>query len=380
MILGEAQTFASPEEALVHYGVKGMRWGFRKKEETSSRETAARNESEKRQRAAELAVGKPVLRLAPKQPSQTSGKVDPTLSPQEQSKGFTLTRNQKIALGIGAASVVGYVAYRKYSSGGAGFDVSSLGPRKPADPQALLKGLGRDNPAFKLKNPDDLVVNLSKGYADIRPKTGFANEMVARRHGELIETFEDMRRRYPSVRDLAVEVVPMSQVPGMEGLLHAKSPAAVMGIKKGEARLMYNDLFDGYSPSEADYVKRLQPGLFTKKFLGYHEMGHMLAVAHGEIPDAWDMMSSAGTGNIRAQISAQLNWTKNKHNAHKAILKKHGLSFKELSKLSPYGATEPAEALAELSGHYFTPEMRSKLTPSQLTAAKALFDEMGGVR
>jgi len=338
---------------LAHHGVKGMRWGIQKKEETSSREAVARNESEKRQRAAELAVGKPNLKLATKSSSQTSEKIDPTLPPQEQGgKRKGLTRNQKIALGIGAASVVGFVAYKAYSSGGAGFNISSLGPRKPANPEVLLKGLGRDNPAFQLKRPGDLVVDLSKGYADIRPKTGFANEMVARHHAELIDTFEDMRKRYPSVRDLAVEVVPMSQVPGMEGLLAGKSPAAVMGIKKGEARLMYNDLFDGYSPSEAEYVKRLQPGIFTKKFLGYHEMGHMLAVAHGEIPDAWDMMSGSGSGSsITAQVRSQLKWSKSKHNAHKAILKKHGLSFKELSKLSPYGATEPAEALAELSGH-----------------------------
>lgn len=30
MILGENQRFASPEEALEHFGVKGMRWGVRK--------------------------------------------------------------------------------------------------------------------------------------------------------------------------------------------------------------------------------------------------------------------------------------------------------------------------------------------------------------
>lgn len=30
MILGETQQFASPEEALVHFGVKGMKWGVRK--------------------------------------------------------------------------------------------------------------------------------------------------------------------------------------------------------------------------------------------------------------------------------------------------------------------------------------------------------------
>lgn len=33
MILGEAQRFASPGEALEHHGVKGMRWGVRNKKE-----------------------------------------------------------------------------------------------------------------------------------------------------------------------------------------------------------------------------------------------------------------------------------------------------------------------------------------------------------
>lgn len=30
MILGESQQFASPEEALAHFGIKGMKWGVRK--------------------------------------------------------------------------------------------------------------------------------------------------------------------------------------------------------------------------------------------------------------------------------------------------------------------------------------------------------------
>lgn len=30
MILGQTQEFASPEEALAHFGIKGMRWGVRK--------------------------------------------------------------------------------------------------------------------------------------------------------------------------------------------------------------------------------------------------------------------------------------------------------------------------------------------------------------
>lgn len=32
MILGQTQEFASPEEALQHFGVKGMRWGVRKED------------------------------------------------------------------------------------------------------------------------------------------------------------------------------------------------------------------------------------------------------------------------------------------------------------------------------------------------------------
>ena len=33
MRLGETQDFASPEEALIHFGVKGMKWGVRKEDD-----------------------------------------------------------------------------------------------------------------------------------------------------------------------------------------------------------------------------------------------------------------------------------------------------------------------------------------------------------
>jgi hypothetical protein len=42
MILGQAQTFASPEEALVHYGVKGMRWGVRNEDKSVGRDSSGR--------------------------------------------------------------------------------------------------------------------------------------------------------------------------------------------------------------------------------------------------------------------------------------------------------------------------------------------------
>jgi len=42
MILGEAQTFASPDEALVHYGKKGMKWGVRNEDKPVGRDSSGR--------------------------------------------------------------------------------------------------------------------------------------------------------------------------------------------------------------------------------------------------------------------------------------------------------------------------------------------------
>lgn len=45
MKLGETQSFASPEAALEHYGIKGMRWGVRKERTTSSTPPSAKKKA-----------------------------------------------------------------------------------------------------------------------------------------------------------------------------------------------------------------------------------------------------------------------------------------------------------------------------------------------
>ena len=42
MLLGETQAFASPEEALVHYGKKGMKWGVRNEDKPVGRDASGR--------------------------------------------------------------------------------------------------------------------------------------------------------------------------------------------------------------------------------------------------------------------------------------------------------------------------------------------------
>lgn len=272
------QPFASPEEALQHFGVKGMRWGVRKEQPGSDR-----------------------------------------LSSQASFAGG---------------------------------------------------GMGHGNSKFELHDPHSLSVTTSKGYADIRPVSGFANSSVKARHAEIIASLDEMRNRYPAVRNMSIEVVPMSRVPGQEGSTSG-SFAAVQGIKNGEVRIMYNDVLGELQPHQAEFVKQWMPGVGTKNYVGYHEMGHVLAVTHGIQPSTFDAVN-------RGRNKDYNRYAKTNQKNHSALLKKHGFSFKELSQLSGYAATEPSEAMAELAGHYHSPEMSKKLTPDEMVRAKALFNELGG--
>lgn len=281
MILGQAQPFASPEEALQHFGVKGMRWGVRKEE--------------------------------------------PTLS-------------QKVS------------AQAIFSGG----------------------GMGHGNPNFELHDPSSLSVSITKGgYADIRPIGGFVNPQVKARHDEMIATIDEMRTKYPSVKNMNIEVVPMSRVPGQESNVNG-SFASVQHIKSGEARVIYNDVLGKLEPHQANFVKQWMPGVGTKNYLGYHEMGHLLAVSHGTMPPTFEAVNRGRSKDYNKYYKAN-------QKAHEKLLKRHGLSFQELSKLSGYSATEPSEALAELHGHYQSPVMRKRLDADTTRKAKLLFDELGGV-
>jgi hypothetical protein len=393
-----AQTVDLGVEFLKHHGVKGMRWGVRNEDKSSGRDTARKNEITKgklepglpefKQRVERVTgTHRPQTLRAPSQGE--SGRV----GVQSQEKHGLSSRDKKILLGVGAVGVgvAGYVAYRHFSGNQmpglelqkakqevqalenmklpANWDVKGL-KNGPISTQRLGDLAGGQVNA-KLHDIDNLVINTSRGYADILPKGGFDRAFAAEQHDSMIRVLEQMRERYPAVRNLNVEVVPMSKVPGLEG---SSAYAAVMSMRAGEARIMYNDLIDAPTVADIRRNRRFLPGLGAKDYIMNHEMGHLLAVAHGDQPACLDLL-----GGPTATPMAWKRWEVAGPLLHKKMFVKHGFTFKELSKLSQYAATEPAESMAELAGHYFTPEMRSRLTPDQITRAKAMFDEMGGV-
>jgi hypothetical protein len=395
------QDFASPEEAVIaHYGVKGMRWGVRKEEETSNREparleppktTAKRLEAEKAQglpsieeRIAAITRTDTPQVLGASQTSQSS-------STQEK-KGLSREQKLLITFGVAGAAAAGYYAYTKYQSGQmpglkdfekAKQEVQILeGMKLPSkwDVSGLKNGpisttplghLGDGEFNARLLNPQDLVINTSRGYADILPKNGLSNPFAVEQHASVTRVLEEMRDKYPAIRNMNIEVVPFSHVAGVAGS-HAQM--CVQTMRAGEARVMYNDLPDALpSASTIRANAKYLPGLGKKDYVAYHEMGHLLAAAHGDLPATFDLLSDGATPQ------AWRTWQKAEPLLHKRTFLKHGFTFKELSKISGYAATQPAEAMAELVGHYHHPEMRKKLTPDQLKRAKAMIDEMGGL-
>jgi len=386
------QPFASPEEALEHYGIKGMRWGHRKQEDSGSRDSSSKEDDASYQSRMLKDLG---IKRAPDISPYTTGNAtrprseSKTESKDEDRKGLSSNQKTAIAVGVGVVGVAGYVAYRHYTkSGGVPpvFDVEGLADRPLS--KKNLGMLGHGTKRFELDDIDSLMVDTSKGYANFIPKGGLNAEASAR-HRQLMETFEEMREKYPAVRNLNVEMVPMSHVSGAEDLITQKCPAAVQAIRPGEARILYNDLTGKLSKEELAYVKEWQPGVMKKKYLGYHEMGHILAVAHGDLAPSFDLVERApdffgsSEGSFRQVAAHQRRyqaWTKYKNERHKQLFKKHGFTFEELGKLSKYSATEPAEALAELTGHFFTPEYRKQMSPDMARRAEALINEMGGIR
>ena len=253
------------------------------------------------------------------------------------------------------------------------------GVRKDESPSGLVGNLvvprstmGHGISAMELTG-NDLTVDRSKGYAEFRPAGFPANPAVAQRHGEIIAALDEVRAAYPAVAKMNIEVVPMSRVPHQANQVQA-SFASVQGVKKGEARIMYNDVLGEISPRQTEFVKSYMPGFGTKNYLGYHEMGHLLAVAHGTQPPTYETMAK---GITLRNVS---DYNRLNQKQHKALLKQNGLKFKKVRKLSRYSATMPSEAVAELVGHTLSPEMRSRLDPDTLRRSQAMINQMGGAR
>lgn len=392
------QPFASPGEALEHHGVKGMRWGVRKEEETSDREPAQKDASGKLQSAPARSTDMPgfeerVQRLSRTDRPQTLGTPDrvTSISRQEAPKQG-LTREQKMLLTFGAvaAAGAGYYAYTHYVGGKppklsdfdlelqqvqkldrvtlpAHWDVSHLknGPIS-TKPLGML-GHGIDGAAFD--DIESLVVNTSRGYADFLPKDGFSNPFAKTQHDSMVRVLEEMREKYPSIRNMNIELAPMSAFSAVGG----DAQACVLPMGPGEARLFYNDMVSAPTQTILRQNKSFLPGLGAKDYVAYHEIGHLFAVAHGELPPAKEFLG----------LKPDMKVWKTREFAepllHRKMFAKHGFTFKELSKISGYASTQPAESMAELVGHYFQPEMRKKLTPDQLRRAEAMINEMGGL-
>jgi hypothetical protein len=168
-----------------------------------------------------------------------------------------------------------------------------------------------------------------------------------------------------------VEVIPYSKVDGMAD--RQGSHMCVLTMRAGEARVMYNDLMDKPDAATIRANRKFLPGIGKKDYIAHHEMGHLLAAAHGELPPAFNLLTGEATPHLETM------WHKSEPLMHKRMFLKHGFTFQELSKLSQYAATQPAEAMAELHGHLMDPELRQKLTPDQIKRATAMFNEMGGV-
>lgn len=420
----------TPGDILEHHGTKGMRWGVRKEEETGagrnskglivpkttkaeSKEIATRNATRKRQVAKTLAKndairpGTPEFQRMIEQVTRTDhpqvlsekGKIQ--AAPRAQKKG--LSKNQKMLLAFGAvaAAGAGYYAYQHYTGGKmpnaiprellkeqqqvgklegmkipAHWDVHGLKDR-PLSTQRLGDLAGGDH-NFNLLHPEKLVINTSRGYADILPKDGFSNPFAAEQHASVTRVLEQMRDKYPAIRNMNVEVVPYSHHPGFENGREG-SHMCVLAMRAGEARVMYNDLMDAPSAATIRASRNFLPGLGKKDYVAMHEMGHLLAAAHGELPATAGFTGSGRGTSMLEKLGERGTWMKAEPLLHQKMFLKHGFTFKELSKISGYAATQPAEAMAELFGHYNHPEMRKRLTADQLTRAKAMFDEMGGL-
>jgi len=432
----------SPSDILEHHGVKGMRWGVRKDEETSSSpqgsalrgtfrsrrtlekytgsrtftpktetkfallgpaalaDRSVRSEIKEADRliregkASGLKPGTPEFQQRIERITRTDN--PQVLGAQRAKEKHGLTKEQKIFLAVGAAGMAaaGYYAYSRYTGNKLpGADLNKLRQEEQKIESALgqhkipahwdVRGL-KDGPISaqrlgdlaggevnaKLKDAENLVINTSRGYADILPKDGFSNPFAAEQHASVTRVLEEMRDKYPSIRNMNVEVVPMSKVPGLE---NSTANMCVMSMRAGEARVMYNDLMDAPTDAIIRANRRFLPGLGKKDYVAYHEMGHLLAAAHGDLPASFDLLRD------NASPTSWRTWQRVEPLLHKRTFARHGFTFQELSKISQYAATQPAEAMAELFGHYSHPEMRQRLTPDQLVRAEAMFNEMGGL-
>lgn len=276
------QPFASPEEALAHFGIKGMRWGVRKERDT-----------------------------------------------------------------IG--------------------DFSNWGK-----PYTHADGIGHGSKDFELTKVNKLRVDHSNGFAEVVPTYGFKTTKSKQMHDELITSLKVLREEHPAVANLKIVVAPSSHIPGGPG---GSTQAAVLHVKRGEVFITYNDKIKDFSPRKQKSWEKWVPGMKYPGYVGRHEMGHVLAISGKLTPPCWDMVQEK---NYSKKIGMVYGLQESSESNHKAAFSRHGMTFKEVSKLSPYAATSASEAYAEVVGNYYTPALNQKMSPAFRRKAKSMIDEAGG--
>jgi hypothetical protein len=250
-------------------------------------------------------------------------------------------------------------------------DKAALAAQSFGQPYSHAVGLGHGSEIFTLKKPENLRVEVRDNIIDVRPKDGFRTKKAERFHDEMVRGVEEMTKEYPALRGMKIEITPMSHQPGGRMMIFSGVPVAATHLKNGEARLFYNDRMRGNPDKFSFEAKNMQPGIQTRDFIGRHEMGHVLAMAGGQLPSGWDTTHRQDFKEMDAERE-MIN------RKHKELFVKHKLSFEELSKLSPYAATEPGEALAEATAYYHTPTLRNQMSPHTQVKVKAMLDDIGG--
>lgn len=364
----------TPGDILEHYGKKGMHWGVVNEDDTSAPERAKREAQ--RNEEAKRAIAEVTLN-SPKKDESSKSRLSPA-----QKKAI-------LVAGVGVVAVGGFLAYKHYAGSGAPKphageltdwgnpmpkkeDMSALKTKRLSDKP--LGALGKDS-EMGLFRHDKLTLNTTNGYADWLPKDGFANEHVKARHDSTVRALEAFREKYPSVRNMNIEVAPLShKYRDARDMSNATGVTNVLG--KGEARLYYDDV-SGYIPGNlSDFV----PGFRDPDHLGTHEMGHILAAANGSLMSRDARLPLIENAMLKfKELEAVDDIRQAESGFHKKLFEKHGTSFEELSKLGGYAATEPAEALAELSATFHSPNLRAKMDPDLAKRAEAMFNEMGGL-
>lgn len=381
----------SPSDlVLEHHGIKGMKWGVRKEIDLAGRTSngamvtsvpkVSRRSVNGQRFVSKKVAANGSVHLPPG--SQKNRDENGSVTKHEHIGGLTPTQKKLLlAAGVGVA-VGGFVAYKHYT-GGKPISLEQMEEevKRLPDNTALKNGsisprklgeLASTHPAYHLKNPDKLMVDVSKGYADIQHIDGFRHEAAKIRHDEMAHTLEVMREKFPAVRNMNIELVPMSEVHGMEASM-GSALAAVIPVGPGEARIMFNDVKPALTKEEIKGFSTWAPAILEKNGTGFHEMGHVLATSRGLMPSYLDVLEK---DDLYPDVD---RYVRSQEKYHRDMLTKHGLSFHEVAKISGYAKTSPEEALAELAGQYFTPSFRAKMDPQLAAKAEALFNDLGGL-